>query len=82
MKAKGQASIEMVLMVVLFVGVAIFVGNYFREKEIFANLVSGPWQSFSGLIQNGVIGNPQNTMSQHPNQFGRLASVKGEEVKQ
>jgi len=78
----GQASVEMVLMVALLVGVAVFVGKEFRSNEIFAKMVSGPWQSFSGLIQNGVIGNPKDTMSKHPNQYDRLATVRGTELKQ
>ena len=80
--SSGQASIEMVLMVATVVFVVVTASQLIKQNEIFAQLVSGPWKSFAGLIQNGVLGSPEKTMDMHPNQFSRLASIKGQEVRQ
>lgn len=77
-KLSGQASIEMALMLTVIVFVSLTVASSFKNNQYFANLVTGPWQSLSGLIQNGVWGDPQKTMAQHPNQFARVSTVKGE----
>lgn len=77
---RGQASIEMVLMVALVVMVALAVSKGLRDNEFFANLVSGPWTSVAGLIQNGVWGSPEATMAKHPNQFLRVSTVEGDPV--
>jgi hypothetical protein len=78
---KGQSTVEMVLILTVLVAIAITVGEGFRNNELFAKLVSGPWQSLAGLIQNGVWGSPKDTYSQHPNQFERVNTVRGEPLK-
>jgi hypothetical protein len=78
---KGQSSVEMVLIITVLVAIAITVSEGFRKNELFAKLVSGPWQSLAGLIQNGVWGTPKDTYSQHPNQFERVNTVRGEVLK-
>ncbi|MCB0350135.1 MAG: hypothetical protein KDD38_03060 [Bdellovibrionales bacterium] len=79
-RERGQASVEMVLMLVLMVGVMAFVSTTFRQNEIFASLVSGPWKQLSGLIQNGAWGDPESTMTIHPNRQSRVSSVRGDLV--
>ena len=76
--SRGQMSVEMVLMVVVLVAGAAAVSSAFRKQEFFATLVSGPWVSLSGLIQNGVWGNPTDTMIKHPAHFHRVSTVEGE----
>lgn len=78
---RGQMVVEMVLMLVVMAGVTIFVTKTFRDNDFIAKLVSGPWESLSGLIQNGVWGRPGETMSKHPNVLGRLNTVRGEDLK-
>ncbi len=77
---RGQASIEMVLMVALAVMVAMAVSKGLRDNEFFATLVSGPWTSITGLVQNGTWGSPEDTMAKHPNQFVRVSTVEGDDV--
>lgn len=78
---RGQMVVEMVLMLVVMVGVAVSVASTFRNNEYIAKLVSGPWESLSGLIQNGVWGRPGDTVGKHPNVFHRLNTVRGDELK-
>lgn len=77
---RGQITIEIVLMLAFTLGIALLVSKTFRSEEYLANLVSGPWRSVAGLVQNGVWGTPEETMNQHPNQSARVNSVRGEEV--
>ncbi len=74
----GQASIEMALMLVVMIFVATSTAQFFKKTDYFANLVSGPWQQLSGLIQNGVWGTPEITMAQHPNGYARISTPKGD----
>lgn len=77
---RGQMVIETVLMLTLMVGLAVSVASTFRKNEFVAKLVSGPWETLSGLIQNGVWGQPSETVDKHPNVFYRLNSVQGEKL--
>ncbi len=78
---KGQMVVEMVLMLVLFVGVAAAVSSAFKQNQYFANLVSTPWRSLAGMIQNGVWGTPKDTMRLHPSADRRVNTVRGEDVR-
>lgn len=73
-------SVEMTIMLAFLVAVAVTVSTAFRDNDVFANLVSGPWQALAGLIQNGVWGTPESTMSQHPAQYTRFSSVEGDPI--
>ena len=76
----GQMAVEMVLIIALVVGFSVFVGNEFRNRSFIAGLVSAPWKSLAGMIQNGVWGPSQDTMSQHPNSFSRVTSPEGDPI--
>ena len=76
----GQAAIEMVLVMALVLGASVFIGNEFRTRGFIASLVSTPWKSLAGMIQNGVWGPSQETMSQHPNSFSRVTSPEGDPI--
>lgn len=78
---RGQVAIEMVLMTIVMVGAAMAISVAFRENQYIASLVSGPWKSLSGMIQNGVWGSPESTMKKHPAYYDRLSTVKGEKAK-
>lgn len=79
-KQKGQVTTELVLMIVVMFAVTLTVSTAFRNNEFLASLVSGPWNSLSGMIQNGVWGDPIETMKKHPNQFRRVSTVRGDPV--
>jgi len=74
----GQALIEMTLMLAVLLGGIFFVSREFRSENFIARLVSGPWLSLAGMMQNGVWGAPSKTTTLHPNSFGRVTSPEGE----
>ena len=77
----GQMAIEMVLLITFFFGFTVFVSSQFQEEGYLAQVVSRPWKSLAGMIQNGVWGSSQETMKYHPNTFGRVRSPEAEEAK-
>jgi len=75
---RGQIVIEAALLLVISVTVCIAVMQGLNSNEFFATLTSGPWQSLSGLIQNGVMGPPASTYQLHPNNFERVTSPRAD----
>lgn len=75
---RGQMTVEIVLMITVVVFAAVMVAKFFRDEEIFGNLVSGPWSRLAAMIQNGVWAPYDDSMVQHPNSFGRVSSVRGD----
>lgn len=73
-KQDGQSTVEMVLLLTMLVGFAGLVSSAFRQNQYFSQMVSAPWRSFSGLVQNGVWGEPNATSLQHPSVFGRIST--------
>lgn len=73
---QGQVIIEMVLLLVLVVGLWGLFSNYAKQRKWFENLVTGPWQSMSGMIEAGVWEPPQKAIAKHPNSFNRVVSLK------
>jgi hypothetical protein len=72
---RGQMTVEMVLLVTLIVGLAALVSSQFREKALFAGLVSGPWPYLKNMNEFGQWDkNTSRAMSLHPNGGLRLGS--------
>ncbi len=78
---RGQMVIEMVLMMLVFLGATYFVSNQFRSNNMIASLVSGPWKNLAGMIQNGVWMPSKDGMPYHPNARSRWVTPVGEEIK-
>jgi hypothetical protein len=74
----GQMVVEAVLLMSVLLGGIYFVGNEMRSRNFIAQLVSGPWLSLAGMIQNGVWGAPSDTTVQHPNSFHRVSTPEGD----
>jgi hypothetical protein len=74
----GQATTEIVLMLVLSMGIVLIVITAARNNGWLASLVSTPWQSIASTIQNGVPGSVSKTSAQHPNSYIRWNTVKGD----
>jgi hypothetical protein len=74
----GQLIVEAVLIIVVMMAVTFAVGNYFKSQEVFKSLITKPWQSLAGLLQNGVWGAPAVTNVSHPNGHGRHIVITGE----
>lgn len=77
----GQMIIEYILLTVITIGIAIFVSSSFRSNEFLAQMVSAPWRSLAGMIQNGSWGDPESTMANHPNHHANSSSFRGEPVR-
>lgn len=78
---KGQMIVEAILLMVIFFGVTMAVGKYFKSEEILAQLVSKPWKSLSGMLQNGVWSEPKQGGPSHPNTHIRHISLEGESAR-
>lgn len=76
----GQMIIEAILIIVVLLSIALLVSREIRSNDIVSNLVSKPWKSLSGMIQNGSWGPVNSTNSAHPNLHKRHYSFRGEEV--
>lgn len=74
---RGQMVVEAILILVIFVGISTFVSTTFRNNELIAQMVSAPWQSLSGLLQNGVWAPPQAGSTLHPSHHLRHVSTRG-----
>lgn len=77
-KQSGQITVEMVLIITVLLGTFLFVRkNLFQDGEFLSNLVGGPWDYVSGMIESGRFGKPDNVRTQHPGRGDRHSSLKG-----
>lgn len=67
---------ELILMMVLVIGLTLFIAQTFRQNQLIAQLVNGPWLALSGMIENGVWEPPSRSYNKHPNQHARHLTVK------
>jgi len=75
----GQLIIEAVLIIVMLFGITFLVANYFKSNEVLKQIISGPWQNLSGMLQNGVWASPSAGATIHPNGHNRHIVITGEE---
>lgn len=78
MNQAGQAVIESILILVLFFALTTLVAAGFKQNELFTQMVSAPWQSLSGVLQNGVWMPPARGTAMHPSQHERHISTQGD----
>jgi len=64
--SSGQATVEGILILALFVSLAIGLSKQFKETEIISNIVSGPWRSLDGMIQDGAWLPTSKSHARHP----------------
>lgn len=77
----GQQVTEAVLIMVLFMAFTLMVAQFFREKEVLKQLVSGPWVNLAGMLQNGVWQPINKGAISHPNSHSRHISIQGESAR-
>jgi hypothetical protein len=75
-KSKGQFVIEAVLL--LSIGLMLLMGlkKWAQDSQIFANILTKPWVKISGMIENGVWGDPASTRSKHPHNHEKVATLQ------
>ncbi|MGZ3723899.1 MAG: hypothetical protein ACXVA9_13240 [Bdellovibrionales bacterium] len=76
----GQLIVEAVLIIVLLMAVTFSVAHFFKGQDLIKKLISGPWVSLAGLIQNGVWLPVEQSNVSHPNGHGRHIVITGEPV--
>ena len=76
---KGQMALEMILIMVLLTGFTMFVTSQFKSNEILAGILSKPWRSIAGMIENGDWKDPKDSMNSHPGNIHNHVSTKGED---
>lgn len=72
---------EAILILVMLMAFTFVIANHFKNEAVLKTLVSDPWQSIAGLLQNGSWGTPDRTNASHPNGHGRHIVIEGESVK-
>lgn len=75
---RGQSTLEMILLMFVFITFAGMIAKGFRKGEWVANMVTGPWTQLTGMIENGTWGPAQKTRANHPGYLKRHISILGE----
>ena len=75
---KGQATVEMVLLLAVMVTMSYLVLKGFKEGKLVYNFISGPWKTIGGMIESGNWAKRQDAMENHPNYFRRMYSQRGD----
>lgn len=78
---RGQGVLEMLLVTVVFLGIAVMVTTGLRNSLLVGRLIDGPWDVMRGMITNGVWGTPEKTKTMHPNYLWRHISFEAEKVR-
>ena len=80
---KGQAAVEMVLILSIFLFIAMFISTRLEEAEVGKKIINRPWNVISGMIESGTWqanqGNDVHPL--HPIKRNRRLSVEGEDVR-
>lgn len=78
---KGQATVEMVLLLALMVAMSYLVLEFFkgddRRNQPVYNFISGPWKTIGGMIESGSWAKRSDAMPDHPNYWRRMHSREG-----
>ncbi len=77
----GQLITEAILIIVLLFGMTYLVANQFKNQELLKQLITGPWQSLAGMLQNGIWAPPKTGAVVHPNGHVRHMALAGEDAK-
>ncbi|MGZ3774195.1 MAG: hypothetical protein ACXVCY_11665 [Pseudobdellovibrionaceae bacterium] len=72
---KGQFVIEAVLLMTVTMFLLTWGTKKLRDDKFLANLISGPWEKVSGMIEAGVWESPTKARPLHPNQIARSVTV-------
>jgi hypothetical protein len=72
----GQATVEAVLLMVVFVGVAILIKTQLQSSQAAQDLVSKPWSYLAGMMETGVWVEAKKAKNYSP--YSRGISYVGE----
>ncbi len=76
---KGQATVEMVLILTILLGISFYLKNeLITGKDIFVKFITTPWTYIGGMMESGVWAKKDDAQKYHPNQMQRMWTVEGE----
>jgi hypothetical protein len=78
---RGQAVTESVLIIVLLFGFTFAVASYFRNEEVLKKLITGPFVSLAGMLQNGIWAPADKGAASHPTHHFRHIVNTGDKVR-
>lgn len=78
MNRRGQAVVESILILVLFLSVGTLIGKAFRENELMSHMIASPWERMAGMLENGVWMPRNQGRELHPNHYLRHISIEGD----
>ena len=83
-KNRGQMTVEMVLILTIFIGLTYQVQRELfssddPEKNTFYKFITKPWKSIAVMMESGVWGTTgrEDGRLDHPNHFKRMRSEQG-----
>ena len=74
----GQAVVEAVILMIIFVGFLSFAVRQFQDQALLERLVQGPWLHLAGMIESGVWAEKNTARRLHPNHIGRHVTFEGD----
>ena len=77
---RGQMFVESILLMIIFVSISLMVSKQFRDKNLFASLIQGPWSNVAGMIEAGVWAPSDKAKAMHPNRIDRHHVVRGDSI--
>jgi hypothetical protein len=73
---RGVATMEAVLLMIIFTSVALMFSNRATERGFMRDIVQGPWSPIRGMIEDGVWQRHNASKTGHPNNFSRRQSTQ------
>ena len=79
---KGQALVEAILIMALFLITTRIATDYMRNNEVIRNMVETPWNKIKNLIETGNDTSAHDqAVINHPNHRKRHVSLQGDPPK-
>lgn len=76
---KGQATVEIVLITVLFMAISIYMKDQiFNRIKPISSFISEPWKTINGMMESGVWMEKDSARANHPNHLKRMWVGKGD----
>ncbi|MCB0422137.1 MAG: hypothetical protein KDD61_14155 [Bdellovibrionales bacterium] len=76
----GQMILEAILILVVLFGATLFIAEKLKSEEAFASVISKPWKSIAGMLENGYWEAPEASRTRHPNKLNRHISIKAKDI--
>ena len=73
---QGQASVEFILIASVLVTISITIYSELRSRNVLPNLVNGPSDYLTGMVENGVWEPVNQGRNKHPGYAKRKVATK------